>query len=167
MGADMCVTMLSVRIGKEPDWEEGRTWIKTLIDLPWKKWPCTDYVELYHEDLDEKDPTDEQKKAVIEAMLKDLETAQDYWTGGSREVSRFDFNCRDLMITGGLSWGDAPTEAYRELDKFTMAGSADACGFDTEKDWCPIAKKHFANLAKKESKKEKKKGESHLFGEGK
>ena len=62
---------------------------------------------------------DESDSSVIEDMLQVIEEASDLVTRETGEWSEYDENGNTVWLTysGGMSWGDNPTEAYLTLDK--------------------------------------------------
>ena len=62
---------------------------------------------------------DESDSSVIEDMLEVIEEASDLVTRETGEWSEYDEDGNTVWLTysGGMSWGDNPTEAYSVLDK--------------------------------------------------
>lgn len=68
---------------------------------------------------------DESDSSIIEDMLEVIEEASDLVTRETGEWSEYDENGNTVWLTysGGMSWGDNPTEAYSVLDKASHLGS--------------------------------------------
>ena len=62
---------------------------------------------------------DESDSSIIEDMLEAIEEASDLVTRETGEWSEYDEDGNTVWLTysGGMSWGDNPTEAYSVLDK--------------------------------------------------
>ena len=62
---------------------------------------------------------DESDSLVIEDMLEVIEEASDLVPRETGEWSEYDENGNTIWLTysGGMSWGDSPTDAYSVLDK--------------------------------------------------
>ena len=62
---------------------------------------------------------DESDSSIIEDMLEVIEEASDLMTRETGEWSEYDENGNTVWLTysGGMSWGDNPTEAFSVLDK--------------------------------------------------
>ena len=62
---------------------------------------------------------DESDSSIIEDMLEVIEEASDLVTRETGEWSEYDENGNTVWLTysGGMSWGDNPTEAFSVLGK--------------------------------------------------
>lgn len=58
-------------------------------------------------DLDEDEPVDSLRKVVVDE-IKDLANIID----SADDVSMIHVNGSDVLITGGFSWGDSPTDSF-------------------------------------------------------
>ena len=62
---------------------------------------------------------DEEPKTFAEMTKRFKDTINEVFNSlGYRDVSYFDFMGYTIYITGGLSWGDVPTETYNTFDRF-------------------------------------------------
>ena len=120
MGADFLCFIVGMPIGQEPRWdlvddkqwkEAAETWIKERGD----------------------------KGADIEGVIKDLKAqvaeVKDAWNGGyRRDASVFHRGHEKVLITGGLSWGDDPTDMFATIQDLYDSGLIDTLGFDRHLD---------------------------------
>ncbi len=114
MGADFIFYLVGMPIGKEPNWdlspeefaEAARRYQKTRgDDLPMPE--------------------------VIQGLKEQVDILKTVWNGGfRRDVSLFNRGHEKLLITGGLSWGDNPTDMCSVFDDLYEAGLMDLLGFD-------------------------------------
>jgi hypothetical protein len=133
MGSDFCFAFIAINIGKEPDWSAAEKEIERLKDVHISKWPeywvevSFDYdaakVKAGEPDLNFRLP-------AVEALRKTLASIRDLWDSGTREVGYFEYVGKQFMLTGGMSHGDAPTDAYSIINQFLESGLAKAAGFD-------------------------------------
>lgn len=108
MGADMLLTYIGAkRRGKWGDFAPIKTALKNLKRLvkkdDFKKDDWNDYKEYFSED-------DDLRKEALDACniaIDDLD---------GREVTTMYWNGNIYAATGGMSWGDAPTEAFAHFD---------------------------------------------------
>lgn len=125
MGADMMVAAIWMNQRKKPDFENGKKHIEKLKELPVLKWPARIVTELGNCFGTPLEPA-----PLIETLLGNLESLELAWEGNHREATFIDVAKKRILVTGGLSWGDAPTDLFREIDHLVAAGVTKACGFD-------------------------------------
>ena len=119
MGADMLISLLYLPTGSEPDWPAGEKQIEKLAGMPKKKWPT---------ELTER--CDGKKANELVTLLRaDLKNVEAAWGGNHREGTSFTIGGHEILVTGGLSWGDMPTELSDSIDRLWSSGVAEACGF--------------------------------------
>ena len=133
MGADFCFAFVAIDIGKEPDWKAAEKEIERLKDVHISEWPrywveiCFDYDAAR---VKAGEPDFNFRLPAVEALKKTLIDFRSLWVDGTREVGYFDHAGKEFMLTGGMSWGDAPTEAYDFINRFLESGLAKVAGFD-------------------------------------
>jgi hypothetical protein len=102
MGADLLITALVIDQGRTPDFAAAHASIDSVT---------SDRVELPDEFWDHDPETDEGIDAIrdeLRASLSDLEAALKQ----SRELTWLQTRGATVYLTGGLSFGDAPTELF-------------------------------------------------------
>lgn len=125
MGADMCLALAILPKDRKPKFEEARTYIE--------KASAADFLrECAEEDIRDipyfgGEDLDDLRKA-LRAALSSLERAVNDW---HREAATLDFGDKVVYASGGLSWGDAPTELYEEMELLMWAGVTAVAGFES------------------------------------
>lgn len=123
MGADMCVELAVIGEDEEPDFEAARSYIATAVEKDLMRHSrCDELEDLACGDWE---TVDELRKA-LRAALASFEVAVSAW---HREATRLHRNGEVIYLTGGLSWGDAPTELYDEMALLHETGVMKAAGF--------------------------------------
>jgi len=116
MGADFICWILEMDKGKEPDWEKGREYLENLKELP----------QMFKNNQNPRYPLDILKREAGKLLAK----LKEYWDGeGSREVTIVELKYTKVLITGGMSWGDPPTDAFGELEYLHDTGVLKVIGF--------------------------------------
>jgi hypothetical protein len=116
MGADMLLTSLSWDRGQKLDWAAGRTRLARLAKKVFD-----------NEDL----PPGTDKKS----LLASLDLVKRAVENDHREGVVFQFGHLNILFTGGMSWGDTPSDLYTDInDLITIdnGGVVDAIGFDRD-----------------------------------
>lgn len=121
MGADMLVAYVTIGAKKKPNFEKGFTLIAKLRATHSKDWP-KEYVDATGDDEIDRIT----QAGILEGDLKDL---MDAYSGCHRHAASITVAGREVILTGGLSWGDVPTDLYSALDRLLLSGAAKACGF--------------------------------------
>ena len=122
MGADMLLTYLAHRADRRPNFDAGRDLVDRLTpaDLDGHDW--SEFLT-WHDDLvgfDGRPRIDDLQRIYREA-IDALEQA----LSSSREVSARLICGWWLYFTGGMSWGDSPTDAYEAItwwDEYNEGG---------------------------------------------
>ena len=65
------------------------------------------------EDLEEGILTEERAKEIMKKIVNEF-----FDGGNGRETGQFEFNGYTILLTGGMSWGDNPTDALNDFNKF-------------------------------------------------
>lgn len=124
MGADLLIRAIALPFDVEPDWHAARKHI----------WAC-DNVESLDPDqyFDEGASLDDVQKELIDA-LNELIPVLD-GSGWARDIDCLPFCGHWLWITGGMSWGDSPTDTYDFIRQAETCGALSAAGFDPPGLW--------------------------------
>lgn len=125
MGADMCLALAILPKDEAPKFEEARAYIE--------KADAADFLrDCGEEDVQDipyfgGEDLDELREALREA-LSSLERAVTDW---HRQAATLHFGDKVIYATGGLSWGDAPTELYEEMELLMWTGVMAVAGFES------------------------------------
>jgi hypothetical protein len=79
------------------------------------------------------DETEVMRDSFVQLLLADIQMIEEELSpDGSlrRDLWSGDIGNKLVILSGGESWGDAPTEAFRSLDRLAEAGISRAMGFD-------------------------------------
>lgn len=116
MGADLIIAMLPMR----------KTQDEAIAKL--KAMDSEDLLHIlsnYHaREFDEDTPEAEYAEA-IEFMTGKIAEVYDYYEKGSRDTEVRTLNGTPWLITGGMSWGDDPTDAFEPLNIVASLGLTD------------------------------------------
>ncbi len=113
MGADMVSAGLVLVDGVEVDWEPARARV----------------AELQEDDVDDWFDDVEQMRVGLLADITALEKARAGEGREARELDSFQLGPYRLYLTGGLSWGDSPTELFDVICRLDAYGLAGLAGF--------------------------------------
>ena len=107
MGADLIIDSIPYpREGFEPNWDAGYALIK---------------------ELDEKDMLDGEELESMESYLDEFKEA--FIGHNRRDVCVHTIGSYDVFLTGGMSWGDQPTDMCSTISPLDEHGILEACGF--------------------------------------
>jgi hypothetical protein len=153
MGADLLVTWLVIDKTKEPDIEAGR---EAVRNLPVEKlneayeeiegsdiasWEDPDNEKGYldpmsidDDDLDSGELTEVGREALKAWALKIVDRFEDEVIGGGRDMVLFPVRGAHIYLSGGMSWGDSPTDAFNLIGAMFTLGQPvlEAMGFEFE-----------------------------------
>lgn len=115
MGEEFIAQILSMKKGKEPKWEEAKKYIRDNRKAITKKWNA--------------EMEDETEYNMVKRLIDDIDTLKRGWDTGNRECIIFEHNGDKMLITGGLSWGDNPTETFGAISDLDRADILDILGF--------------------------------------
>lgn len=123
MGADLFIAALVIDQAREPDFAAAKALIERLgredVELP---------DEFYEHDLETAEGIAGVRCLTAEA-LDDLECGL-----VSREVEWIDVRGARVFITGGMSWGDSPTQLFETITRLrAVRGILAAAGFEDER----------------------------------
>lgn len=132
----MCVAFLKISAKKKPDFEKARKKLRGLVKTPIGKWP-TEFREsqgMFEDDAKKLNASDGGKTAETWAQLlsDDLDLLEMCFVDGGmpRQIAWIEIGKKVLLLSGGPSWGDPPTEAYDSIERLFRSGLSAAAGFD-------------------------------------
>jgi len=118
MGAEMIIDSVTYpREGFTPDWKAGQDYIKNLGKEG----------TIIEDD--------------IEYLLEELEQFKEAFTTGTRESTVHTVSSYYVLLTGGSTWGNSPTELSGCIGNLNEHSILDACGFYQDRDWKGILDK--------------------------
>jgi hypothetical protein len=133
MGSDFLVSFIAAGRKKRIDTDAGRSAIERLRTTPLEEWP-REFLEDHCGDVPE-DPDEAElmRDSFIQVLMADIQMIEEELSadgGLRRDLWSGDIGNKLVIMSGGMSWGDAPTEAFRSLDRLAQAGISRAMGFD-------------------------------------
>jgi hypothetical protein len=132
MGADFCFSFVAIDIGKKPDWEAAEKEIERLKDVHISEW-LQDWLHFFDSEaanVKAGEPDMNFRLPALEALKKLLLEFRELWDDGTRETGYFEYIGKAFLLSGGMSWGDSPTDAYTIINDFMNSGLARKAGFD-------------------------------------
>lgn len=127
MGAVFIASAISLPTGKTPDWEAGVRKVEALRTTPVSKWPEEFREDVLGDTIEEEDASTSPDHHVFSDLLELIDTLKD---GSDQEIMELTYPERRIWISGGLSWGDAPTDGYLSIDRLITSGVAAAIGLE-------------------------------------
>jgi len=124
MGADMCVCLFYRPISNtfKPDWKIGHDAINAFT----------------HNQLQEVEHLGDDDKAIKTSLHDKLDNIKDAVTNGSRELTTLEFPPYLVYITGGMSWGESPSDIYNDINDLTTMGILNDIGYNDVPDYKAI-----------------------------
>lgn len=124
MGSDLCLEYVTIKKSKKPDWAKGQAFLKA-IEKKFKADP-----DNFKVDEDTFGPEADGQE-VIDLLKSDFIE----FRNGIKKLQRRDLTCITVgpyyvYLTGGMTWGDDPTDLYSSFSRLTAYGITKACGFD-------------------------------------
>lgn len=105
MGADFIFWAITMPTDKNPDWDAG--------------------IKFIH--------NDEHLSSIIKkSLLSDLKEVKEAWEGKRRDTDKWDLCHLTIMVSGGMSNGESPTDIGDKINDLSDAGVLEACGFDQD-----------------------------------
>jgi len=122
MGADMLVSCFFEPIDKDfkPDWEGTSKYLEEQI----KKWIKKDTVPACIDYMGEP----EEAASTVRSALEEVKNA--YEQGDHRELTSLEFPPYRVYLTGGMSWGDSPSEIFNSINTLNELNLLDKAGFN-------------------------------------
>jgi len=110
MGADLVVAYFGIK--KEQDLQQAKEKMMSIVDELSKE-DFADYFDsIYGDDIESIDLNEarEEAKEVIERTFESLDC---------RDVTAIEHKGDIIYLSGGMSWGDSPTDSYDLFRKFS------------------------------------------------
>jgi hypothetical protein len=124
MGADLLMSWLWTTTPDKVDFDKARALIREELsvvpDVPdaefWKRWdPNGDF---------------EDSEIIKDGLLADTDQIAALWNGEyQRDAFRTTIGPIEILMTGGMSWGDSPSEFFDVLNRWGNSEAARAAGF--------------------------------------
>ena len=115
MGADLLIWTLAIPRSEVPDWDAGRKWVRTEQER------CAEVATAEGIPIGEVILTSHGEYTADE-LLEAIDYAEIAFNHDSRELCWFLFGEWELFQTGGLSWGDDPTNLSPAFQKLQDEG---------------------------------------------
>lgn len=133
MGSDFMVSFLAAGRRKRIDVDAGRSALERLRVTPLEDWP-QDFLEAQCGDVPEDtDEAELMRHSFVQLLMADIQMIEEELSPDGalrRDLWSGDIGNKLVIMSGGMSWGDAPTEAFRTLDRLKQAGISRTMGFD-------------------------------------
>ena len=130
MGADLLISWLWTTQPDKIDFEKARAVIRTeLAAMPevptdefWKRWDPNDDFGSFG-DLEGAD--------IQKQLLADTDEIASLWNleQGYRDCFRSTIGPVEVLMSGGMSWGDSPTEMFDTINRWGSTPAAQEAGF--------------------------------------
>lgn len=128
MGADMLIEAISLKKEQEPKWPDSVTrkhaidYIKNYLER---------IVDFSNVEAEEELEIESEIKDVISQLTDDMEEVKRQLSGDySREITSLSYPERDIWLTGGMSWGDEPTQLFDVFSRLWASGILEEAGFE-------------------------------------
>ena len=119
MGADFLLVYAGLPENEEPEWERGAAFIES------GGWKEGDNKEALLDQLGEEKLSDDLKPRLLSA----LENVKAAWMDERRDGGVMHFEGFRILMTGGMSWGDSPTDLFEDMEYLLNGGVFKAMGF--------------------------------------
>jgi len=130
MGANLILSHAWILKDRQPNLRRGVAHLEELAKKPLYEWP-TAWPGLMAADY-------EDRAVAVKQLYDDYDAFVAGINSHRRDVSWIDVGPYTIYLTGGMSWGDPPTDATEIFDRLTAAGVLDAMGFfKGRKHWDP------------------------------
>ena len=130
MGADFCFLYLIMKKGKEPDWNACIERLVEMSSTHLSKWPGKFQIDIedvgikcdfdgstYCEENESIDDSKDRSDAVRRAQ-ESYEAVRRMFSQGSRDSDFLIVGGLEILLTGGMTWGDDPTDGYTKVNNF-------------------------------------------------
>lgn len=133
MGADLILGVLEIEKDREPDWEATSRFVLNMSDdvaLGALALVCDLSVDKVIADMPPVMSHGNNMPGVQARLmiLSAVDSCRQGWAGHLRMMCRVSGVRTDMLIAGGVSWGDSITEVD-DLRLFDQSGAASAAGF--------------------------------------
>jgi hypothetical protein len=137
MGAHLLLTCAVIDDDKTPDWEAARQCINDLtVDQFQDNTMLLDQFDpdllAYHEDAGSDEGSCEKLNAepLRDRLRADVREFREAIDGDRTDIDYLIVRDAKVWVTGGLSWGDQPSELCSPMHRLHLAGVLAAAGFD-------------------------------------
>lgn len=136
MGADMLIGCFWEEIGdnglplKKPNWKKGFQRIETYCKEMLDSGVVPD--DICHLGDHNTVASKKNVNAIQECLKKYLKEVQVAYAGNHREVTRLEFKPYRIFISGGMSWGDSPSELMNVLNDLTCTDILEVTGLNPD-----------------------------------
>lgn len=131
MGADLCMQWLIWEKDVPLDWGAGDAFLLAKAK--------ENFDPENHEATVEETPVDDGEMYSYLEMKADLDSLKSILKNGSRDCYYLEIKHLCMMCTGGMSWGDSPTDSYDLISRISeVVGLQEAIGFFQYKDYKSI-----------------------------
>lgn len=72
----------------------------------------------------------ENVEDLVSDALESLERVKAAWNNEYRDAARITLKHTVILISGGMSWGDGPTETFNDIALVQSIGALQAAGFE-------------------------------------
>ena len=137
MGACLMLTCAVIDDEKTPDWEAAELHIENMTVDEFDDSPVLldqfdpDLVS-YHEDAENDDETSEKLNVepLRDRLRADVREFREALDGERTDIDYLLVRGAKVWVTGGVSWGDQPSELSSPMHRLHLAGVLAAAGFD-------------------------------------
>lgn len=130
MGEDFCYCALTSLPGQKLNWNAGFKKLKELAYREYKGAWASGAVEEIEDECDYPIVCEsgiDRKLCEMEAALEDVKEAV---AGNRRDCGSESIGGVDILVSGGMTWGDDPTDTYTSISKLEDCGGIlEAVGF--------------------------------------
>jgi hypothetical protein len=109
MGNDLLLNFVWWAKDKRPDWDAARAYIENLTEEQLKDHPEFEYMQMIHSDDDDCSALEELKHRLL-CCHDDIRSVAD--GNYDRHCYMINIGKYDVLITGGDSWGDSPSDMF-------------------------------------------------------
>lgn len=115
MGADLIMAWLIHDKDISPNWDAGRAKLQEIAEHELK----TDPNGLYDEDTSLEDVyvAGDGPEITLADSLESIDYLEEANKNGQRDFSSVTLGHFTMLMSGGISWGDDPTESFTHLDR--------------------------------------------------
>lgn len=127
MGAGLYIAWLWIDKNSKPDWNSARKRLSWHESKPCRWWS----EELLEYVFDLPHPNDFDRAEMLQEMRQAFALVQEIWHHEPHDCIRWPMGPLEVLVTGGMSWGDPPTDKIKPLRIFEETKMAEAAGFYT------------------------------------
>lgn len=127
MGADLILNFVWAKKDSPPDWDGAKKYIESLTDEQLLNHPEYEYEVMVHEE----EVGDGKALAHLkERLLNAHDIVKAAWDGDcDRSTFLLDIGIYKVLVTGGTSWGDSPSDMFDYIQDWGNIEGLDKFGF--------------------------------------